>query len=446
MRATSWPAALLVFALLAGTAVGQVRPGEPQPEDEGRPKEPAREAKLEEPAPEIRAESFLNAEGHVALDKYRERIVVLFFFRADDSASVEALPILNRVHKELGPRGVVVIGLTPEKKEKAESIVKGKEVQFIVGFGAETEQSYKVTSFPLIYLIDTAGILVNRFHPLENLEDKLQSQIARTPPAGADIKSLQNRFAQARTALGNKEYGRAYTLARDVEKLADKESALGKAVAALIAELNEAARKWLEEAKEAAKGSDYAKACRVLSELSVRFAGTDIGGEADNEIARLMGNRDVKPQIRKALDNAKGQLLNDQAADHEASGRFLEAIKLYRQASEDYPGTEAAEAADKAIERIAGDPRAQEIIAKRRAEEDADRWLDIADRFAKVEMYGKAREFYQRILNDHPETRAASKARERLARLPEAEPSEELEAAAAEAEAVEGDEPDKQAD
>jgi peroxiredoxin len=421
LKAILWAA----LGLAVTAASSQDQPPEGNEGPEPVPSGPTKVA-LNERLPELEAADWANYDGRPTLEKLKDRIVVLFFFRTDDT-SAESIPTLNEVYKTFHQLGVVVIGLTPQKRDVAESVVRGKQIKFIVGYGARTDQRYEVSSFPKVYLLDTAGRLVNRFHPGEELEDKIRAQMLKTPPAGADPQTLRRRYEQAIAAQKANELGRAYTLARGVTKLAGKESDIGKKATELVKQTEEGARKWLEEAKTAAKADDHDKACRLLAELSVRFAGEQIGADADTEIGRLMGNRELKPKIRKAMDNAKGQLLNDQAADHEASARYLEALKLYREVTEDYASTEASEAAEKAIERINGDPKAQETIRSLWADEEAERWLDIADRFAKVGMYDKAREFYQRIADTHPTARAAPRAKERMAKLPEEKPEEELE-------------------
>lgn len=431
MRATVGTILTVFLAGLAVPAVAQRgAPGQPQPQQEQQEgdKEKLWEAKIDEPAPPIKAASFMNIDGDVSLERFKNRIVVLFFFRTDDSPSMdEAVPLLNRLHKEMGSQGVVIIGLTPEKKEKAESIIKGKQIKFAVGFEAKYDETYKPPGPPYVYLITPTSKVANRFHAGDDLEGKLKTQLRQTPPEGADTKSLQNRLRRARQALNDKQIGKAHTLAKDVSTLVEKESSLGRRVADLMEKIDEAAQKWLEEAKASAKAKDHDKAVQILAELSVRFEGTKIGGDADDEIGRLLADREVKPKVKKAKDNAKGELLNDQAADSEASKRYLEALKDYRAVTEKYSNTEAAKTAEDAIERINSDPSAQQIIANLRADEQADRWLDIADRFAKVEMHGQAREYYQRIVEVYPTARATAKARERLEKLPEEEPDDQSE-------------------
>jgi peroxiredoxin len=429
-------AALTMPALAqGGRGGGQRQPQKQQKDEDAEPTGPTTVA-IGERAPELAATGWANSAGTPKLERFRGRIVVLFFFRSDD-ASVEFVPALNDVNKSFGRLGVTVVGLMPQKKEQAESLVKGKDIKFIVGYGVDTEGRYEVSAFPKIYLLDTLGRLVQRFHPGDDLEAHIRAQLRKTPPAGADADGLARRLEQAKTALKDNEYGKAFTLAQDVSKLAEKDSSPAKAAAELMKKIEDAARKWLEEAKAAVKAASdpaskdpdkegkYDKAGRILAELSVRFAGGDLAKQADDEIGRLMGDARLKPKLRAALSNVKGELGNEQAAAEEAGGHYLEAFKLYRTVTEEYPDTEAGQAADQALARLRSDPKLQETIKNLRADEEAERWLDLADRFAKLEMYGKARECYERIVELHGNTSAAPKAKERLAKLPEEKPEEE---------------------
>jgi peroxiredoxin len=432
-----WLVASLAMSALAQQ--GGRRPGQQKKDKEEKEEEvegPTTVA-FGEPLPELAAAGWANYDGTPRLQHFRGRIVVLFFFRTDD-ASADSIPTVSDAYKSFSRLGVTFVGLTPQKKEQAESAVKGKEIKFIVGYGVDTEGRYQVSSYPKIYLLDTAGRLVQRFHPGEELEEQIRAQLAKTPPAGADAEGLARRLEQSKTALKDEQYGQAYTAARDVSKLAERDSSNAKAAVELMKKIEDAARKWLEEAKtsakaaadpaakdEAAKEAKYDKACRILAEISVRFAGTDLAKQADDEIGRLMGDARLKPRLRTALNNAKGELLNEQAGVDEAGGRYLEAFKLYRSVTEEYPDTDAAKTADQALDRLRSDAKIQESVKTLRADEEATRWLDLGDRFAKLEMFGKARDYYQRIIDLHGGTPAAPKAKERLAKLPEEKPEEE---------------------
>lgn len=384
-----------------------------------------RVARLHQPAPELFDDEdteFANTEGKVTLKEYRGRIVLLLFFRTDDPVSVEAVKELNRIQQELTDKRVVVIGITNEKKEEAGEFIEGQQVRFTVGFGINLTDRYPLSAPPMIYMIDTEGIIRDRFHPSDRLEEKLQKQMRRTPPIGADIESIRARHRRAVLAHSQKNYGKAYMLAKDVERMTDTDSEHGRDIREFIEKIQEDARAQLEAARNLARQEKFEAAAEILANLSIRFAETELAEDADNEIARLMGRREAKPIMREALKQAQGAKLNDLAAEQEAGSRFMDAIELYRECIEEFESTDAAKNAEKAIERIGNDPAAQEQITERRAEEQADRWLDIGDRYAKVRLYAKAREYYERVQREYPDTLAGSKVTQRLAKLPKEEP------------------------
>jgi peroxiredoxin len=162
----------MLVLLVSSAALAQGRRGEQRreqdKEEEKAPEGPVPVA-LGVRAPVRSADGGTIIEGTPRLDRLRDRIVVLLFFRTDDS-SADSIAKVNEIHKKFQPLGVVVVGMTPQKKEAAEDVVKGKEIKFVVGYGVDTEDRYEVSSFPKVYLLDTAGRLATRFHPDDDLE------------------------------------------------------------------------------------------------------------------------------------------------------------------------------------------------------------------------------------------------------------------------------------
>ena len=56
----------------------------------------------------------------------------------------------------------------------------------------------------------------------------------------------------------------------------------------------------------------------------------------------------------------------------------------------------------------------QEEIRRRREEREASSWLQVGDNFVRVRMYDLALEFYQKVIDKHPESQEAQKAREMI--------------------------------
>lgn len=365
-------------------------------------------------------------------DRHRNRILLLFFFRSDDPVSMEAFPKVLKLAEEYRKRGVVVIGVSSEKEDKGiEEAVKAKIEEGKLSYFEWFYNSlgmfflFEVPAPPRIYMVNTEGILVAAFHPEDDLEGRLRAQIRKTPPPGADEASLTKRLGQAEAEQAKKELGRAYTYVKEVLDLAESGSELYKRADETKTNLEKAAGDWMTEARQLARDKKYDEAFAIFAEVSVRFAKTEAGEEADKELSKHMADRDLKVRINKARDNAQGRWNNDDAAELAGQGRYLAAIKRYRETVEKYPDTAAAQAADTAIEKLHEDPSAQARIKELRAEEEADRWLEIADLYRRVKLFPKAREYYERIMQDHGNTPAAAKARERLDTLEKEEPTEQ---------------------
>jgi hypothetical protein len=207
-----------------------------------------------------------------------------------------------------------------------------------------------------------------------------------------------------------------------VNKLAEGNAA--KDAGELMKKIEEAARQWLEEARAAARADKFDEACKILADLSVRMAGTELGSQADEERGRLMGDGKVKPKVLAAMENAKGEMVNDQAAEHENAKRYLEALRPVPFGDRGVPG-HGGRAGGQHGPRASGWRRGSAADHPESQQRTGSRPLaGHRDRFAKVELYGKAREFYQRIVDAHGDAPAARLAKERLEKLPEEKPDE----------------------
>jgi len=352
------------------------------------------------------------------LSSYEGRIVLLFFWRSTSSRSLDMIPSLNEIHREYRPRGVMIIAATPEEKKDVEEVANEKQVEFFVGYG-NAHRLYQVPSLPYAYLIDPDMKVAWRGNPEKNLEDRLVELMRRSPPVCADLAAEQSRLRKAEQLHEERDYGRAYTIAAKLADLEEENAELAEKAHTLMEKLEQAAEKWLEEAKEAQRAGDYETACRIVSVISVRFETTDVAHAAEDEIARLRAERKSKEMIRAERKKAEAEVALDEAADFEADRRYLKALDTYEEVVKEFKDSEAAKQAQAAIERITTDSAIQQHVKEWRDAGRAERWLDLGDRFAKVEMYDLAREHYERAIDEHPTSPAAAKAKKRLKDLPE---------------------------
>ncbi|MBL8880191.1 MAG: redoxin domain-containing protein [Phycisphaerales bacterium] len=374
--------------------------------------------RLGKPVADFKIENVSGGAPVFELAKNKGKIVVLFFWRTTDSASIEAIPTVNEIYKDMSRSGIIVVGISGEEREKVEPVATGKGVQFPFAFGAATLiRDFEIASFPNVLIVDPAGNLAWRGHPADDLKERIKTQRTRTPPIGSESKTLNNKLKKSEAALGKGQIGRAYTLAKSVKDVVENGTPLSEQSKALMDKAEEAAKKAIEEIKQDIRAGKNDEACRRLADLSTRFSGQEVARLADEEVARMRADNKTKNVMKKAIDNARGEMRNDEAEELAASSQFLEAVEAYKEVTEKYADTDAALEAKKAMEHINSDAGIQQKIKAARDNEEAERWLDLAERFEKCDLKDQAKVLFEKIVSQHPKTLAASRAKKKLEEL-----------------------------
>ncbi len=407
-------AAALMVAVLAGTsplALGQAVIG-----------------KIGKRAPEFKFEEERTREIKFELDDLRGRIVIFYCWRASSAESIELFAKMRSINDGYRSKGVRIVFVTPEPRETMEKTLNDNSIDFStfnIYYGGLFQMVYGAMSHPEVVLVDPFGYLVWRGHPLDELERRLDDIIALTPPHSGNAELLTKRLRDAERLSSQGDYGRAYTLAKSVFELTDEGESENGSADALMKQIVEAARSRITEATAAERAGDYKKAAQLLADLSVRMPQTDISTDVDNEIGRMRGDRNTKVEVRNAIFNAEGEMLMDDAAELESFRFYERAQEIYEKLIEDekYEDTDVLAKAEAALERLQNDAKVQQRLAERRQEEQLIRWLELGDRFAKLDLADSAREHYERVVKQDAKSRWGQRAAERLAKLPPAEAS-----------------------
>ncbi len=351
------------------------------------------------------------------LSEAHGRIVVIYFWRANDHGSIEYLDMLNEIQRL---PGTFVIAMAASKEEDVKRVMDGRKKEYSYAWGESiifvAEDLFDVSHYPRVYLIDPTGVIAWRGHPGE-LKERIKDQMRRTPPFGADREALNRKLAMAKKLIKQQKLGQAWTYASEVFDVSS-EGDLMKSSKDLRKQIREAADDWLEKARKHVEDKEYKEAAPILASLKVRFEGEDVASEAEKEISKLYASRETKKLIREEVDNVRAMILNEGAAELITHKRYVEGLEKYESVVEKYEKTKAAKAAKAEIDKLKGDSTIRKLVGGHRDELQADRWLDIADRFASLEMYPQAREYYKRIVQELPGTTAADRAKDRLRSLP----------------------------
>ena len=130
-------------------------------------------------APEIQVSDWCNS-GPLSLAMLRDKVVVVEFWATWCGPCRTSIPHLNQIQRQYKDKNVVVIGLTDEPKSKVGGFVN-QNMQYAVGCGSPTFQSYGVRGIPAAFIV-TNGTIAWAGHP-GDLEGALDSTLRSFKPA-----------------------------------------------------------------------------------------------------------------------------------------------------------------------------------------------------------------------------------------------------------------------
>ena len=104
--------------------------------------------------------------GTTDLGALRGRVVLVNFWATWCPPCVAEMPSLERLHRTLGPEGLVILGVSEDEDEKAAAdFVQRLGLSFPIprDTGAHTAAAYRTTGYPESFVVDRDGSLLRTF-------------------------------------------------------------------------------------------------------------------------------------------------------------------------------------------------------------------------------------------------------------------------------------------
>ncbi len=233
---------------------------------------------------------------------------------------------MNKLQKELGPKGLVVVGVTNEPDSLvSKDVTKSKMKHPILMIkGEDTDRIYGIQGYPSGYLIDPDGYIVWEGHPGNLDQDWLKEQIdshAAPPVLPDEWKDINALFAKRKYGKVQAALNKALVKAPDNVEL--------KAAADFITKSMDDK---LAAAKSAVEAREFGQAMKLYTEVTTSFDGIP-GAEAGK-----LGADELKKDKTAAEELAAFGKLQE-AFVQWRKGELEKAVKAYVGIAKKYPDT-----------------------------------------------------------------------------------------------------------
>ena len=369
---------------------------------------------------------FRSVDGkNVDLADLKGKLVLVDFWATWCGPCMAEAGHMVETNKKYHDQGLQIIGISLDENRSAlEKIVKEKGFdwpQFFDGQGWQNKyaKEWGVNSIPRTFLIDPSGKVAWTGHPAR-LDEPLAKAFKATPPtlvdpavaeqANAVLGQVEQSIAAGDGAGAIKQFA---TLPPDARKSGEIDARAKKAEE----QLKTAADAMLAEVDPLIQQKQYAEAFTKLKTLSSALGQTDAAQQAKKKLGELAAMPEAQAALIAADKAAKADAELAVAQKLQQDGKDEQAYGRYKQLVRQFPGTDAAKAAQQAVQTYEQDPafvkRATEATAGGRARGV----LALAQSYRNSGRREMAKKKYQELIQEFPGTTYADTARRELAAM-----------------------------
>jgi len=367
----------------------------------------------------------------ITLEAFAGRLVLIDFWATWCGPCMAEAGHMVAIHRQYAQKGLCIIGVSLDRSE-ATMVRVARDKGFVwpqiynPATGGEISKQFGVNAIPRTFLIGPDGDLLWEGHPA-SLDPVLADAFKKHPPRLVDAKVL----AAATEALGKAEAAAADGKPADAIRLfaklppdARNDASLANRIELLQKNLADHAANALAEAEKLIEQKEFTAALATLKDLS-KLNGLPAAVKAAQRTAAVMAMPEAKSQIAAFEKVEREKERAARAAEALAVAQKLQAEKKHENAYAafkavitQFTNTSPAETAQAEVKNYEKDPdflkRANTASVQRKAES----MLNMAASYKAAEKYDLARQRFQAVIDQFPNTPFAETAKKELADLP----------------------------
>jgi hypothetical protein len=184
-----------------------------------------------------------------------------------------------------------------------------------------------------------------------------------------------------------------------------------------IAQLEKIGAQRLQKAQEIIEAKKYLEAYEALALVKEDFQGLAPAQEAEKQMAQLDGDPVIKKEMDRARLDRKARPHYDRAVKYEEQGRHYLAYMTYKSIVECFADCSSGDEAAARIKEMEADPALMKTIKAEEKKLEAKKTFEMAENLEKNGLIDKALIYYQKLLDEFPDSYYAKKAREKIEEL-----------------------------
>ena len=305
------------------------------------------DVKVGDKMPTLEFEHIYEPEGlKIDTNDLHGYVVVVEFWATWCGPCRKSIPHLNEIWEEYKDKGVVILGMSDEKKDTVQKFMKGTKMEYFVAAGATSGDDFGVQGIPAAFVFNPEGVCKWTGHPMDGLEKQIDKVLSSTPPTrllGGGPEHNEKVLGEIEASLSAGDTKAAVQQLRRLDtRSLDQGEGHRDRYAAIVDRLTPQAQADFDAAMADVKAKNFTDAIATLKRVRDDFKGLPIAEKAAAELKKLEGSDDVlKARRAEALEsNAANSLKRAQALADE--GNHLAAYKKLKALVDKYPDTNAA--------------------------------------------------------------------------------------------------------